>query len=85
MVIRIGNTYYTLRFGIIGAALAALVLVVGLGTMIFTVKAEYQGIVLRFGQYTRTVNPGLQFKLPFGIERVEFLGNPAGSLRVFGG
>jgi len=70
MVIRIGNTYYTLRFGIIGAAVAALVVMLALGTMIFTVKAEYQGIVLHFGQYSRTVNPGLQFKLPFGIDRV---------------
>jgi membrane protease subunit HflK len=70
MVIRIGNTYYTLRIGVIGVALAALILLVGIGSMVFTVKAEYQGIILRFGKYTRTVNPGLQFKLPFVIERV---------------
>lgn len=70
MVIRIGNTYYTLRLGIIGAVIGALIVVLGLSTMIFTVKAEYQGIVLRFGRYSRTVNPGLQFKLPFGVDRV---------------
>jgi membrane protease subunit HflK len=70
MVIRVGNTYYTLRFGLIGGALIALVILIALLTTIFTVKAEYQGIVLRFGRYVRTVNPGLQFKLPFGIERV---------------
>jgi membrane protease subunit HflK len=70
MVIRVGNTYYTLRLGVIGGAVAALLVLVGLGSMIFTVKAEYQGIVLRFGKYSRTVNPGLQFKLPFGIDQV---------------
>ena len=71
MVIRVGNTYYTLRLGLVGAALLGLLLLVALATAIFTVKAEYQGIVLRFGKYSRTVNPGLQFKLPFGIDSVE--------------
>ncbi len=70
MVIRVGNTYYTLRVGVIGAAVAAFLVLIALGTMIFTVKAEYQGIILRFGKYSRTVDPGLQFKLPFGIDRV---------------
>ena len=36
----------------------------------FTIAAEEVGVVLRFGKHTRTVNPGLNFKLPFGIERV---------------
>jgi membrane protease subunit HflK len=70
MVIRVGNTYYTVRLGLIGAAVIAVVVLGALGTAIFTVKAEYQGIILRFGRYARTVDPGLQFKFPFGIERV---------------
>jgi len=70
MVIRIGNTYYTLRLGGIVAALAALALLVALATMIYKVEAEYQAVVLRFGRYSKTVDPGLQFKLPFGIDRV---------------
>lgn len=70
MDIRIGNTYYTLRFGVIGGAIIALIVLIGLSTMIFTVKAEYQGVILRFGEFSRTVNPGLQFKLPFGIDQV---------------
>jgi membrane protease subunit HflK len=70
MVIRVGNTYYSLRLGILGMALLGLILLLALGTTFFTVKAEYQGIILRFGCYARTVNPGLQFKMPFGIERV---------------
>lgn len=36
----------------------------------FTVDPEEVGVVLRFGKYTRTVNPGLNFKIPFGVETV---------------
>ena len=38
---------------------------------IFTVEPEEVGVVLRFGKYSRTVNPGLNFKIPFGIESVK--------------
>ena len=36
----------------------------------FTVNPEEVGIILRFGKYTRSVPPGLNFKLPLGIETV---------------
>ncbi len=36
----------------------------------FTIEPEEVGVVLRFGQYNRTADPGLNFKLPFGIEQV---------------
>ena len=36
----------------------------------YTVQAESQGVVLRFGKYIKTVDPGLRFKLPFGIDQV---------------
>ena len=36
----------------------------------FTANPEEVGVVLRFGKYSRTVKPGLHFKLPFGIETV---------------
>ena len=36
----------------------------------FTVDPEEVGVVLRFGSYNRNVNPGLNFKMPFGIETV---------------
>jgi membrane protease subunit HflK len=36
----------------------------------FTVEPEEVGVVLQFGKYTRTVEPGLNFKMPFGIEQV---------------
>ena len=45
----------------------------GLRTLIYTVQAEEEGIVMRFGKYIKTVQPGLRFKLPFGIDDVEFV------------
>ncbi|MHB2150583.1 FtsH protease activity modulator HflK [Calditrichota bacterium LG25] len=36
----------------------------------FTIGAEEVGVVVRFGKYVRTVDPGLNYKLPFGIETV---------------
>jgi len=50
--------------------LAALVAVaIGAFTSFYTVPAESQGVVLRFGEYVRTAPSGLHFKLPFGIEK----------------
>jgi modulator of FtsH protease HflK len=53
------------KLGLLG--LAALVLITG---SFFTVDPEEVGVVLRFGKYVRTVNPGLNFKLPLGLEEV---------------
>ncbi len=36
----------------------------------FTIEPEEVGVVLRLGKYVRTVDPGLNFKWPFGIETV---------------
>ncbi|WP_345785655.1 FtsH protease activity modulator HflK [Pelagicoccus sp. SDUM812003] len=49
----------------------ALVLLLAVGgfTSFYTVPAESQGVILRFGQYVRTTPSGLHFKLPFGIEK----------------
>lgn len=53
-------------------AIAALVLI-ALFTMFYTVQAESQGVVLRFGKYIKTVDPGLRVKMPFGIDSVEIV------------
>ncbi len=37
---------------------------------IFTVKANQEAAILRFGKYAETVGPGLHFKMPFGIDKV---------------
>lgn len=39
-------------------------------TAIFTIQPEEVGIVLRFGKYIRTADPGLNFKLPAPMEKV---------------
>lgn len=37
-------------------------------TSFFTVQPEEVGIITRFGEYTRTAEPGLNFKIPFAEE-----------------
>jgi membrane protease subunit HflK len=39
-------------------------------TSFYTVGPEETGIVLRFGKYVRSTDPGLHFKLPLFIESV---------------
>ena len=39
-------------------------------SMIYTVDVNEVGVVQRFGQYSRTTQSGLHFKLPAGIEKV---------------
>lgn len=54
---------------IIPIALVIGIIIIGYST-VFTVKANEEAAILRFGKYTETVGPGLHFKLPFGIDRV---------------
>lgn len=54
----------------VGWAILSILVIVSLLSMWFTVDPEEVGVILRFGKYNRTVNPGLNFKLPFGIEKV---------------
>ena len=54
---------------LIGAGV--LVVLVGALTSIYTIKAEEEGVVLRFGKYQSTQPPGLHFKMPFFIDKVE--------------
>jgi len=39
-------------------------------SMVYTIAVDEVGIVQRFGKYVRTKPPGLNFKLPMGIEKV---------------
>jgi modulator of FtsH protease HflK len=57
----------------IAAVLIGILLVVGLWMSYYTVGPESQGVVRRFGKYLQTVDPGLHFKLPFGIDAVTVL------------
>jgi membrane protease subunit HflK len=46
-----------------------ILIIVLLASSFFVVGQEEEGVILRFGQYNRTVSPGLHFKFPFGIEQ----------------
>ena len=54
---------------IFGGALLLVIALLAFST-VFTIQPEEVGIVLRFGEYTRTADPGLNFKLPAPVEQV---------------
>jgi len=47
-----------------------IVALVGVNSSVFTIPAESEGVVLRFGKYIDKVPSGLHTKLPFGIDDV---------------
>jgi len=54
---------------IIPVAFVIGIIILGYSSM-FTVRANEEAAILRFGKYIETVGPGLHFKLPFGIDKV---------------
>ena len=46
-----------------------LVALISLGTTVYIVDQAEVAVITRFGRYIGTRGPGLQFKLPFGIDR----------------
>jgi len=52
-------------------AIAALLIIIFLVSGLYSVGPDEVGVVRRFGQYTRTTNPGLHIKIPFGVEKVD--------------
>jgi modulator of FtsH protease HflK len=53
--------------------LIGLVLIVWLASGFYIVDASQRGIVLRFGEYVQTTQPGPQWHLPYPIETVEIV------------
>ena len=54
-------------------AIALLAVIVGLTSAVYQIPTDSVGVVLRFGKYVTEVQPGLRFKVPFGIDRVLIL------------
>ena len=54
----------------LGLGLVILVLVIGIFTCFYTVDDKQQAVVTTFGAVTDVTQPGLHFKLPFGIQKV---------------
>ncbi len=59
-------------FKLPGGPLVIVVVVLGIlaSSVVYTVGVDEVGIVQRFGEYVRTEQPGLNFKLPAGVEKV---------------
>jgi modulator of FtsH protease HflK len=59
--------------GKIAAIILAVLIFRGFFACFYTIKPTEQGIVLRFGKYARTADPGLNFKIPYieDMERVD--------------
>lgn len=54
-----------------GVLLVALIIAgLWMSSGIFTVAPEEQGVVMRFGEYVRAVDPGLRYHLPYPVEKV---------------
>ncbi|MDD3997237.1 MAG: FtsH protease activity modulator HflK [Sphaerochaetaceae bacterium] len=51
------------------AAVGVVILIAIVMSSFFVVDQTEQAVVLRFGKYNRTVGPGLQTKLPLGIDK----------------
>jgi membrane protease subunit HflK len=49
--------------------LAVIVVAILLGTSVYIVDQTEEAVVTRFGRYLTTKGPGLQFKIPFGVDR----------------
>lgn len=52
---------------------AAGLAILGLLSSFYTVRTEEEAVVTRFGRYIKTEQPGLRFRLPFGIDQVKLL------------
>ncbi len=59
-----------IRGGLIRIVVIAVLALIVIATGLFTVEPEEIGIVLRFGRFTREAYPGLNLRIPFGVERV---------------
>ncbi|GAB2618206.1 FtsH protease activity modulator HflK [Belliella aquatica] len=54
----------------LGKIVIGLFLLIAIFSSIRTVGPEEEGVVVQLGEYNRTVQPGLNFMLPFGIEKM---------------
>lgn len=58
-----------INFAVARLAVVGIIVVVGLFSSFYTVSADSQAVVLRFGKPIGAKGPGLHFKLPFGIDK----------------
>jgi len=64
------NKFKEFKFsGIFFVGIIIIAMVIGLST-VFTIGRSEVGVIQRFGKYDRLAQPGLNFKMPAGIEKV---------------
>jgi membrane protease subunit HflK len=54
-----------IKYGIVGVILLIIIF-----TSFYTISPEEVGVILRFGRYSHTAGPGLNFKIPFGVDNL---------------
>lgn len=62
-----------LPLGLIGFGILALILLWGTFSSFYTVQPEERAVIKRFGAVITTADPGLHFKLPFGVDSVQLV------------
>lgn len=68
-----GGARPDLPLGLIGLGIVALILLWGTLSSFYTVQPEERAVVKRFGAVIATADPGLHFKLPFGVDKVQLV------------
>ena len=65
--VQVGNTFIDIPEipNHIGLIIGALLVIITSFTTFYTIDANENGVVLRFGKYSSTQSPGLHFKIPF--------------------
>ncbi len=58
------------RFRGIWLIIAGIIILILISSSFYTIGVNEVGIIQRFGKYARTTSPGLNFKLPWGIEKL---------------
>ncbi|MEO8812223.1 MAG: FtsH protease activity modulator HflK [Caulobacteraceae bacterium] len=66
-------------------AIVAVVVLAWALTGVYTVQANQEAVITRFGGYTRSVGPGLHYHLPIPIERAELVSVTNQNKTVVGG
>lgn len=61
---------FHLNWKLIISGFIAFLLLIGAYTGFYTIPADSDGVVQRFGKYKESVGPGLHFKIPFGVDVV---------------
>ncbi|MBG7606917.1 MAG: FtsH protease activity modulator HflK [Verrucomicrobia bacterium] len=58
-----------INFSLIRLGILAVVILIGITSSFYTVPADSQAVVLRFGKPIKIAKSGLRFKLPYGIDK----------------